>query len=55
MAMSASATIALLRTMMDMCETVGVGALVGTSSFTGDSEDMAIDFRTIVALPYDAV
>src|ERR1700674_505730 len=45
-AMSASTTIALLRTMIDACETVRAGTPVGaSSSCTGDSGDVAIGFR----------
>ena len=48
--MSASTTIALLRTMTDMWDTVGAGTAVGTSSaFTGDSGDVAIGFQRTIA------
>src|ERR1700674_4160372 len=48
-AMSASTTIALLRTMTDMCETVGAVTMGTSSAFAGDSEDVAVGFQRTMA------
>src|ERR1700674_59749 len=48
-AMSASTTIALLRTMTDMCETVGAVTMGTASAFAGDSEDVAMGFQRTMA------